>query len=451
MRTLSRRSFLLSAGMAAFAAPLQALRARLDGGFIGFDDLGYGPLQPVKDATTGLPLLELPRGFRYLTFGWTGDRMDDGRRTPPLHDGMAAFPGPDGRVVLVRNHEVNAAPAFADRAYDRQAGGGTTTLIFDPHAERVVSMRASLAGTLRNCAGGHTPWGTWLSCEETVVGPSRETPLGKQHGYIFEVPPDGVSNGEPLAAMGCFVHEAIAVDPQTGIVYETEDRSQAGLYRFVPKKPGRLSEGGTLQMLAINGRPRYDTGNDNRDGTTYHVHWVDVLRPDRPHASAAARDGHGVLQQGLQRGGAIFSRLEGACFADGRLFVTATDGGSARMGQVWELNPAADQLRLLFASPAAGTLAMPDNLCLSPRGGLAVCEDGPVVPSIHGLMRDGRIFRFARNAVRIPPGQKGFAGDFSMSEFAGVTYSPDGQWLFLNVQTPGITFAIIGPWADGGL
>ena len=449
--SISRRSFLVTAGLAPFAAPLQALRARLDAGFPAVDGVGYGPLSPAKDATTGLPLLELPEGFRYLTFGWRGDPMDNAQPTPALHDGMAAFAGKDGTVVLVRNHEVSASAAFGDKPYDPQAGGGTTTLVFDPAAERVVSMRPSLSGTFRNCAGGPTPWGAWLSCEETVIGPARDNPTTRQHGYVFEVPHDGTSSAEPLKDMGCFVHEAIAIDPSTGIVYETEDRAQAGLYRFVPRTPGRLSDGGTLQMLAIDGRPRLDTSRGQRGGAAYSVHWVDIPEPDRPHVDPARGDANGVIQQGLERGGAIFSRLEGAWFGDGRLFVTATDGGDARMGQVWELDPKAQRLRLVFESPGPQTLNMPDNVTLSPRGGLALCEDGTLTPCLQGLMRDGRVFRFARNGVRLAGERHGIVGDFSMHEMAGVTYSPDGRWLFLNIQTPGITFAITGPWADGGL
>ena len=132
--SLSRRSFLLTTG-AAFATPLDALRARLEAGAAAPAELGYGPLRPVADATTGMPLLELPKGFRYMTFGWTGDAMDDGRRIPPLHDGMAAFAGENGRVVLVRNHEIGIGSALSRPAYDAQAGGGTTTTVFDPVAE----------------------------------------------------------------------------------------------------------------------------------------------------------------------------------------------------------------------------------------------------------------------------------------------------------------------------
>ena len=448
---LNRRSFLKSAGVAAFGVPLQALGARLHAGLSPTDAVGYGPLRPVKDATTGLPLLELPEGFRYLTFGWTGDPLDDGKRTPGLHDGMAAFPGRNGTVVLVRNHEATASPAFSDRPYDPHAGGGTTTLVFDPATEKVVSMRASLSGTIRNCAGGPTPWGSWLSCEETVLGPAQTNPLTKQHGYIFEVPHDGTSNAEPLKAMGCFAHEATAIDPKTGIVYETQDRVQAGLYRFVPKTRGRLADGGRLQMLAIDGRPRFDTGRGQREGARYGVHWVDILEPDRPHVDPSLGDGLGVLQQGLDRGGAIFSRLEGAWFGDRRLYVTATNGGDARMGQVWEFDPESDRLRLVFESPGAAVLNMPDNLCLSPRGGLAICEDGTANPRLNGLMRDGRIFRFARNTTVLAGERNDLWGDYSMRELAGVAYSPDSRWMFLNMQTPGVTVAITGPWADGGL
>ena len=448
---ISRRSFLFTTGLAAFATPLESLRSRLIAGSPIVDTFGYGILRPTKDATTGLTLLELPEGFRYLTFGWVGDPMENGKPTPHAHDGMAAFAGADATIILVRNHEVSAAPAFGEDPYDSQAGGGTTTLVFDPKTERVVSMRPSLTGTFRNCAGGPTPWSSWLSCEETVIAPGPKNPTTKQHGYIFEVPASGESDAEPLKAMGCFVHEAIAIDPATGIIYETEDRARAGLYRFIPKVPGRLAEGGKLQMLAVDGRPRFDTSRGQREGTSFGVHWVDISEPDRPHVDATIGDANGVITQGLDRGGAIFSRLEGASFGDDRLFVTATDGGDARLGQVWELEVKSDRLRLVFESPGALLLQMPDNVCLSPRGGLAICEDNSGNPAMHGLLRDGRIFRFARNAIKLAGERNGIAGDFTTGEFAGVTFSPDGKWLFFNAQRPGITFAVTGPWADGGL
>jgi uncharacterized protein len=460
---ISRREFLATTGLAAFAAPLQAFQARLAGGR-SVTAPAYGPLMPAVDATTGLKLLELPEGFRYLTFGWTGDPMSNGTPMPSRHDGMAAFKAKNGLVALVRNHEVvpptatrqNPDPpkqaAFGDRPYDPICGGGTTTTLFDPKQEKIVSVVASLSGTAVNCAGGPTPWGSWLTCEETLLDPKRSPNYTtKPHGYIFEVPHDGMSAAQPLAAMGRFWHEATAIDPETGIVYETEDRNAAGLYRFIPAKKGKLAEGGTLQALAIKGQPNFDTRRNQPAGAMYDVEWVDIPDPDKPHVDEAAWDTRGVFQQALDRGAATFARLEGASFGDGRLFATATSGGNAGMGQVWEFDPKRQRLRLVIESPGQETLAMPDNIMPTPRGGLALCEDGPAVQRVQGLTRDGQLVVFARNNIVLAGERNTLSGDYRTSEFAGCTYSPDGKWLFVNVQVPGITFAITGPWRDGAL
>ncbi len=448
----SRRDFLKHAalvGGAAVSVPLESLwrSAHAEG---QRETDGYGPLVRARDETTGLPLIELPEGFRYLSYGWTGDRMTDGRPTPGAHDGMAAFASKDGRVALIRNHELGPGRTFQpDLAYDANAGGGTTTLRFDPTAGTFIDARGSLAGTIRNCAGGPTPWGSWLTCEETTIGTSDDPLVTIDHGYIFEVPVDGLPSRLPLVAMGRFVHEAVAVDPESGVVYETEDRQRSGLYRFTPTERGRLAAGGRLEMLAVAGRPKFDTRTGQQPGTTYPIRWVDIPEPNKAHDDAGRRDAAGVFTQGLDGGGAIFARLEGAWYAGGRVFVTATNGGNAQMGQVWELDIRDQQLRLVFESPGRNVLHMPDNLVVSPRGGLVLCEDSSANPCVHGLTRDGHIVRFARNTCLLSGERNGLRGDFRSREFAGATFSPDGRWLFVNMLTPGITFAITGPWERG--
>lgn len=451
-RGIDRRTA-LAGGIAALAAlgPLQALGARTAGAApmakAAFSP-DYGPLLPVKDHTTGLELLRLPRGFEYLSYGWTGDAMDDGNPTPSAHDGMGAFIRPDGTIAIVRNHERSGyrGAIAGTPAYNPTAAGGTTTLVFDPDAGEFLSTKPSLGGTIRNCAGGTTPWGTWLSCEETT----EIAPDGTRHGYVFEVPADGQGTGEALTQMGRFSHEAVCVDPSTDIVYLTEDATPSGLYRYLPKVRRDLAAGGELQMMVIeNGGSSYSTYGDPT-GTEYRTSWVTIDNPD--YAPGEVRP----ALQGQAKGAAVFKRLEGIWWGNDRAYVVSTSGGPKGQGQVFEYDPATETMKVLFASPDASVLNNPDNICVSPRGGIVLCEDGSSGEYLHGLTQDGEIFPFALNQVVIPqggvPGKSVAPGDYSGSEWCGSVFDPKaGNWLFANAQSPGITFAITGPWRTGSL
>lgn len=464
---MKRRAFLqysTAASMALAFGGLPRLAAALEqkGALADFRAPGFGPLRPTAARNTGETILALPRGFSYNVFGRTGDLMADGRRTPPAHDGMAAF-DVDGELRLVRNHEVNddvpvdGVPIGDDNHYDDQAGGGTTTLVVDPETRLLRRDFVSLSGTLNNCAGGPTPWGSWIACEETTLGGAEYLDDGETvggfahpHGYCFEVAAaaNDCRPARPLKAMGRFSHEAAAVDPRTGVVYLTEDSSpDCGFYRFVPTRSGHLADGGTLQMLAITGKDNYDTRFGQTPGQTFPAHWLTI---DNPDPEEAATDEQAVVRQGTAKGAASFRKLEG-CWSDasGRVWFVSSSGGNVGGGQVWRYEPDGrdtGHLTLVFESPDRKLLDMPDNICLDPQSSnLYLCEDsayrgagGTEENFVRILTPGGKIADFAQNIME----------GFDETEVAGATFSPDGKTLFFNIQTPGVTVAVWGDFRD---
>ena len=317
MHSSGRRAFLQQAftGTLALTPSMHGLLVRLQAGAFQRERLqaaqaaGYGPLARIG------PELALPAGFSYSVLSYTGKPMTDGSPTPGAFDGMAAFPLPNGHIRLIRNHENRDRPwntrpkGDQTKAYDPKGAGCVSSLEVRIAGGTVELVRdfISLTGTIVNCAGGPTPWQSWLTCEESVEGKAHG--WTREHGYIFEIPVSAESEVAPvpLKAMGRFVHEAVAVDPATGIVYETEDRLVSGFYRFLPTRRGMLSQGGALEMLAIDGRPNLDTAGGQRAGVRYPVRWIPIPDPD---PGGAWEDSSAVFRQGFDRGAARFARLE---------------------------------------------------------------------------------------------------------------------------------------------
>lgn len=414
----SRRSLLkAAAGAAVVTSPLAFLfrrEARANGGPLTAD--------PAR-------VLDLAPGLRYTILQRAFEPMTDGFRVPGRPDGMACFAGPRGSLVLMRNHELDKGfweagyDAAPPESFDARAGGGVTRVVLDEQTLDVVSSNRVLAGTLRNCAGGESPWG-WLSCEESVEA---------GHGYVFRCRTDAarLSAPERIVGYGRFRHEAACVDPRTLTAYLTEDQRDGGLYRYQPSDVTRPHTSGKLQALRVRGMPHFDTSRDLDHGIKLEVDWVDVPNPDPKDDS--------VRTQAAAAGAAKFCRGEGLFFKDGVVYVCCTAGGRQGSGQVFKLNVTGasrpDRLELFAESPGPSVLDMPDNICVTPWGDVLVAEDGSGEQYLRGITPEGKVYDLARNAK-------------SNGEFAGVCCSPRGDALFVNLQLDGLTLAITGPLSE---
>lgn len=447
---LNRRNF--TGGLTALAFSGLAQHSSLARTGAAMSHKGYGALQSDPNG-----LLDLPEGFSYRVISEFRGAMTDGNRVPDRADGMGCFAMPDGKTALVRNHELKADHfddgPFVDipsplKTYDHNQDGkplvgGTTTLLLDSQTLAVEREYLSLVGTIRNCAGGTTPWGSWLSCEEDMTRAGDG--VKRDHGWIFEVPAahEGLVDPVPLKAMGRFNHEAAAVDPATGIVYLTEDRNDSLFYRFIPNVAGKLAEGGKLQALAFADEA---LANDSRNwdnpsfkpGAWQFVRWIDVNDVESPKDD--------LRKRGASDGAIRFARGEGIIYGDGEFYFCCTSGGAAKEGQIMRYRPSRFEgqeqeagapalLQLFMESSDRRQFSYGDNITIAPNGHLIVCEDqysATVDNHLRGVTPRGEAYALGRITVQTEP--------------AGACFSPDGKTMFLNLYSPTKTLAISGPW-----
>lgn len=446
----NRRLFLKGAGTLAFTGLVSSSLLHSKEQTQDNSSIGYGPLQADPKA-----LLDLPKGFTYQVISSFGDIMTDGFHVPDRADGMGCFALSEEKIALVRNHELkpkhiskqpeSIQTLTSELAYDVTADGialpgGTSTIIYNRLTQQVERQYLSLIGTIRNCSGGITPWGSWLSCEESVI--TSGVKFQRDHGYIFEVPAsaNGLVAAVPLKEMGRFNHEAACVEPSTGIIYLTEDRSNSLFYRFIPKVYGELSRGGRLQALSIKGLPKFDSRNWDKQrmevNRWFETQWIDLDNPDSPKDD--------LRERGHQLGATIFARGEGIHWADNELYFTCTNGGKKQLGQIMRYQPQSEvshvgepsgRIQLFLESLDENQFNYGDNLTLTPQGHLLVCEDQytEIVDNhLRGVTPSGEVYDFAKLNLQ--------------TELAGACFSPDGSTLFVNIYSPSKTLAITGPW-----
>ena len=364
--------------------------------------------------------LRLPEGFTSRVVARAGQLVEN--TTYPWHtfpDGGATYRTRDGGWILVSNSEI---PTPVDLPFDPPIGGigdgGASAIRFRADGE-IVSAYRILSGTSSNCAGGPTPWGTWLSCEEIDAG------------LVWECDPTGREDAIARPAMGAFKHEAACIDRRTGFAYLSEDEGDGCFYRFKPKREGNLSEG-VLQVAKVGRRGFVD--------------WVKVPDPS---------GGAGPLREQVP-GATRFDRGEGIWFDSGTVYL-ATTGDS----RIWAYNARRGRIRVLYDPTRLKNppLTDVDNITVAKKSGdLYVCEDNggddpfdiaiitPQVPRPGDRRpRAPRVARF----LKLTGPQHGDASTEAASEVAGVCFNPKGDRLYFSSQrafVSGVTYEVSGPF-----
>ncbi|MFE3494092.1 PhoX family protein [Streptomyces sp. NPDC059175] len=383
---MERRSFLRGAVIGGTAAAF--------GGTLMHGAAYAAPAQPGPGPYGALGAadangIQLPGGFTSRVIARSGRTVSGTSYAwHPAPDGGACFTDGSG-WIYVSNSEVNP-------------GGGASAVRFDSSGTITGAYRI-LSGTRQNCAGGATPWHTWLSCEEV------------SRGYVYETDPWG-GTATRRAAMGRFKHEAAAADPVRRAVYLTEDETNGCFYRFIPTTWGNLSSG-TLQVLVAG------------SGTTGSFAWADVPDPD----------GSPTATRSQVSGAKKFNGGEGCHYASDTVWFT-TKGDN----RVWQLNLASSTYELAYddslVAGGGAPLTGVDNVTGSSSGDLFVAEDGGNM-EICIITPDDVVAPFLRIT-----GQSG-------SEITGPAFSPDGRRLYFSSQrgttgssSGGITYEVTGPF-----
>jgi secreted PhoX family phosphatase len=450
---------------------------------------GGVPFPPLQDDPDGI--LALPAGFSYkiVTREGVTDMSFGQGKTPAFHDGTGVVAAGRNKLTIIQNHELTphmatfGVPHVPGTVYDPGAANasGCTVITMDGNGRRTAEW-VGISGTVRNCAGGVTPWGTWLTCEENFASAGATWSAGgqsgmyeKNHGYVFEVLQSDSSHQvpKPIKAFGRFEHEALAVEPNLKHVYLSEDASgPTGLfYRWTAPHGPRLGAGlanvladnaGKLEAMQI----RMDDGSIIPDvayltsaqlGRPFKVTWIEV--PDRDAVSMPTRSqfADGTVTRGKKFEG-VWSNGKGAYIVNSFAFGSSDLPADATKhdGMVWFYDYSAQTITLVTYfphNPAAETEGAfgkyadlqfdgPDNVTVTPWGTLVLAEDGVRASHVLSAVPGGPTYAIARN--QLSNGTS--SGAPTYSEFTGPTFAPDGKILFVNIQLPGITLAITGPW-----